>query len=60
VLRLPPVRRWITAKRAEGKAWQVWWTLAPLIALYLVGMFYIINEEIFTGTKILTMRPEAD
>lgn len=60
VLRLPPVRRWITAKRAEGKAWQVWVTLAPLIALYLLGMFYIINEEIFTGTKILTMRPEAD
>ena len=60
VLRLPPVRRWITAKRAEGKAWQVWWTLAPLIALWAVGMFYIINEEIFTGTMILTIRPPAD
>jgi DMSO/TMAO reductase YedYZ heme-binding membrane subunit len=60
VLRLPPVRRWITAKRAEGKAWQVWWTLAPLIALWAVGMFYIVNEEIFTGTMMLTIRPPAD
>ena len=60
VLRLPPVRRWVTTKRAEGRAWQVWVTLAPLITLFVLGMFYIINEEIFTGTKILTMRPEAD
>lgn len=60
VLRLPAVRRWILDKRAEGKGWQVWWTLAPLIALYAIGMFYIINEEIFTGTMILTIRPPLD
>jgi len=60
VLRLPPVRRWVATKRAEGKAWQMWMTLAPLIALFVVGMFYIINEEIFTGTMMLTIRPPAD
>jgi DMSO/TMAO reductase YedYZ heme-binding membrane subunit len=60
VLRLPPVRRWVLAKRAEGRAWQVWWTMAPLVALFLVGMFYIINEEIFTGTMMLTIRPPAN
>jgi DMSO/TMAO reductase YedYZ heme-binding membrane subunit len=60
VLRLPPVRRWVATKRAEGKAWQVWVTLAPLITLFVLGMFYIINEEIFTGTMMLTIRPPAD
>jgi len=60
VLRLPPVRRWVTTKRAEGKAWQVWVTMAPLITLFVLGMFYIINEEIFTGTMMLTIRPPAD
>ena len=38
----------------------MWVTLAPLIALWAVGMFYIINEEIFTGTMMLTIRPPAD
>jgi DMSO/TMAO reductase YedYZ heme-binding membrane subunit len=60
VLRLPPVRRWVLAKRAEGKAWQAWAALAPLITLFVLGMFYIINEEIFTGTMMLTIRPPAD
>jgi DMSO/TMAO reductase YedYZ heme-binding membrane subunit len=60
VLRLPPVRRWITARRAEGRVWPVWLVFTPLAALYLAGMFYIINEELFTGTMMLTIRPPTD
>jgi len=30
ILRLPPVRRWITEQRAEGRQWLVWMTFAPL------------------------------
>ena len=34
--------------------------MLPLIVLFLLGFIYIINEEIFTGTKILTMHPLKD
>ncbi len=60
VLRLPPVRRWITEQRANGREWVVWLTFAPLAVLYVVGFAYIINEEIFTGTMAITMHPPAD
>jgi DMSO/TMAO reductase YedYZ heme-binding membrane subunit len=57
ILRLPPVKRWIAEQRAAGQMWKVWTALMPLAALYLVAFFFIFNEEIFTGTKIITMNP---
>jgi len=60
VLRLPPVRRWIARQRAAGRHRQVWFAVMPLAALYIVGMAFLINEEIFTGTKIIAIHPLAN
>lgn len=60
LLRLPPVRGWITDKRAAGQQWKVWCTIAPMAALYLLAFAFIINEEIFTGLQVLTLHPPAN
>jgi DMSO/TMAO reductase YedYZ heme-binding membrane subunit len=60
ILRLPPVRRWIAERRAAGEQWKVWATFVPLAGLYLIGFIFIVNQEIFTGIKILTMTPPGD
>jgi DMSO/TMAO reductase YedYZ heme-binding membrane subunit len=60
ILRLPPVRRWISRQRSADRQWKVWLALAPLAVLYIVGFAFIINEEIFTGTKVITMHPPAN
>jgi DMSO/TMAO reductase YedYZ heme-binding membrane subunit len=60
ILRLPPVRRWISDKHAAGQRRRVWFTIAPMAALYLLAFAFIINEEIFTGLQVLTMHPPAD
>ena len=60
ILRLSPVRRWITEQRAAGQQWKVWAAFAPLFALYLLAFAFLINEEIFTGTKIITMNPPGN
>jgi DMSO/TMAO reductase YedYZ heme-binding membrane subunit len=57
VLRLPPVKRWIATTRAAGQQWKVWLAVAPMAALWILGFAFIINEEIFTGTMAITMRP---
>jgi DMSO/TMAO reductase YedYZ heme-binding membrane subunit len=60
LLRLPPVRRWVAQQRAAGQMWKVWLAFSPVFTLYLIGFIFIINEEIFTGTKIITMHPLAN
>jgi DMSO/TMAO reductase YedYZ heme-binding membrane subunit len=60
ILRLPPVRRWVAEQRAAGQQWKVWAAIMPLAALYLLGFAFLINEEIFTGIKIITMTPPAN
>ena len=60
ILRLPPVKRWVTEQRAAGQQWKVWAAFAPLSALYLFAFAFVINEEIFTGTKIITMNPPGN
>ena len=59
-LRLPPVRRWVTEQRAEGRAWVVWLTLSPLFLLYLTAMVFLINEEFFQGFKAIMIQPPAN
>jgi DMSO/TMAO reductase YedYZ heme-binding membrane subunit len=60
ILRLPPVRRWVTEQRAEGRQWLVWMTFAPLAVFYITAMAFIINNEIFQGTQAITLSPIED
>jgi len=60
ILRLPPVRRWVTDRRAAGEQWKVWFAIAPMAALYFLAFAFIINEEIFTGIQVMTLHPPAN
>jgi DMSO/TMAO reductase YedYZ heme-binding membrane subunit len=60
ILRLPSVKRWVTRQRAAGQGWKVWVAILPLATLYILAFAFIINEEIFTGTKIITMTPPSN
>ena len=60
VLRLPPVKRWITETRQAGEQWKVWVAIAPMAVLYLTAFAFILNEEIFTGMQVLTMHPPGN
>ena len=60
LLRLPPVKRWVTETRAAGQQWKVWCAVGPMAVLYLLALAFIINEEIFTGTQVLTLHPPAN
>jgi sulfoxide reductase heme-binding subunit YedZ len=60
LLRLPPVKRWISARQKEGRNWLVYVTIAPIFALFLFGFIFIINEEIFKGMDSFTEHPSAE
>lgn len=60
LLRLPPVKRWVTEKRAAGEQWKVWTAIAPMAALYLMAFAFIINEEFFTGHQVMFMQPPSN
>ncbi len=60
ILRLPPVRRWVTQQRAAGQMWKVWVAFMPLFTLYLLAFAFVFNEEFFTGYKIITMTPPSN
>jgi methionine sulfoxide reductase heme-binding subunit len=59
-LRLPPVKRWIAARQKEGRNWLVWVTIAPIFALFVFGMIFILNEEFFKGIDSFTQNPSAE
>jgi DMSO/TMAO reductase YedYZ heme-binding membrane subunit len=59
-LRLPPVKRWVADRQKEGRNWLVWVTVAPIFALFILGFFFILNEEIFKGMDSLTEHPSAE
>jgi methionine sulfoxide reductase heme-binding subunit len=60
ILRLPPVKRWIAARQREGRNWLVWVTIAPIAALFIFAMIFIINEEIFKGLDSFVEHPSAE
>lgn len=60
VLRVPLVRRWITAKQKTGQSWQVYAAVLPLVILFAVGFAMIVNEEIFKGVDAFTLHPSAE
>jgi len=59
-LRLPPVRKWIDARQKEGRNWLVWTVIGPIFALFIFGMIFIVNEEIFKGIDSFTEHPSAE
>jgi methionine sulfoxide reductase heme-binding subunit len=59
-LRLPPVKRWIAARHAEGRDWVVNLTVLPIFALFVFAMIFIINEEIFKGIDSFKETPSAE
>lgn len=59
-LRLPPVKRWIAARQSEGRNWLVHLTILPIFALFVFGMIFIVNEEIFKGIDSFTDHPSAE
>lgn len=60
VLRLPPARRWVTARQREGRAWLVYLAAVPLAVLFLAGYCLIVNEEMFKGIAAFTNYPVQD
>jgi sulfoxide reductase heme-binding subunit YedZ len=59
-LRLPPVKRWIGAREKEGRKWLVWVTIAPIFALFMFAMIFIVNEELFKGIDSFKNTPSAE
>jgi sulfoxide reductase heme-binding subunit YedZ len=59
-LRLPPVKRWIAARQKEGRNWLVNLTVLPIFALFVLGMAFFINEEIFKGTHSFMNNPSHE
>jgi DMSO/TMAO reductase YedYZ heme-binding membrane subunit len=59
-LRLPPVKRWIAARQKEGREWLVWVTVTPLLALFVLGFIFIVNEQIFKGLDSFTETPSHE
>jgi methionine sulfoxide reductase heme-binding subunit len=59
-LRLPPVKRWIAARESEGRKWLVFLAITPVFLLFVFGMTFVINEEIFKGIDSFTEHPSAE
>jgi methionine sulfoxide reductase heme-binding subunit len=59
-LRLPPVKRWIADRQAEGRNWLVYLTIMPIFALFVFGFIFIVNEEIFKGIDSFTNNPSHE
>jgi methionine sulfoxide reductase heme-binding subunit len=50
VFRLPRVKRWVAEKQRAGQEWQVYLTVLPLAALFVLAFSFMLNEEIAKGT----------
>jgi methionine sulfoxide reductase heme-binding subunit len=59
-LRLPPVKRWIADRQSDGRKWIVYLTITPIFALFVFGMIFIINEEIFKGIDMFNNTPSQE
>jgi sulfoxide reductase heme-binding subunit YedZ len=59
-LRLPPIKRWIAARQEEGRNWLVVLTITPIFALFVFGLIFIVNEEIFKGIDSFTENPSNE
>jgi DMSO/TMAO reductase YedYZ heme-binding membrane subunit len=59
-LRLPPVKRWVDARKQEGRHGLVYLTVAPIFALFVFGFIFIINELIFKGSHSFVENPSVE
>ena len=57
LLRMPPVRRWVARKQAEGKQREVYLKLLPLAVLFMIAYSFIINELMFKGISAFREQP---
>lgn len=60
MLRLPPVKRWIAVRQGEGRNWLVYLTIAPVFALFVFGLIFIVNEEVFKGIDMFNNAPSHE
>ncbi len=60
VLRLPPVKRWISEKQKEGRQIVVFWAVLPIILLFCLGFAYILHEEFFKGGALFSLHPSTE
>jgi methionine sulfoxide reductase heme-binding subunit len=59
-LRLPPVKRWIAARQAEGRSKLVWAVAAPAFLLFVFGISCMINELMFKGIDAWRENPSVE
>jgi sulfoxide reductase heme-binding subunit YedZ len=60
VLRLPPVKRWVTEKQKEGRGIVVFWAVLPMVLLFFIGFAFIVSEEIVKGISLVTLQTGGD
>ncbi len=60
VLRLPPVKRWISRQQKADRQWLVYLAVLPLAVLFVLAFVFIVNEEICKGTAALSLHPDAN
>lgn len=60
VFRLPGVKRWVAEKQRAGQEWQVYLTVLPLAALFILAFSFMLNEEIAKGTGAFMLHAEDD
>jgi hypothetical protein len=60
VLRLPPVKRWVSEKQKEGRGIVVFWAVLPMVLLFFIGFAFIVSEEIVKGISIVTLQTSGD
>ena len=60
VLRLPPVRRWVTEQRARAASGWCGLPSRRSSVFYITSMAFIINNEIFQGMQAITLQPIED
>jgi methionine sulfoxide reductase heme-binding subunit len=60
ILRLPPVRRWVSRQQHAGRQLMIDILFVPFAVLFAIGFCFIVNEEIFKGTAAFTLHPNAD
>jgi DMSO/TMAO reductase YedYZ heme-binding membrane subunit len=59
-LRLPPVKRWISAREKEGRRWLVYVAIGPVFVLFVFAMTFIVNELFFKGIDSFRETPSAE
>ncbi len=59
-VRLPFVRRWVSAQRKAGTSWRAWLVLSPLVLLFLLGYAFLVHELLVKGAGAVTLNPVED